>query len=64
MGLAEKAVALFYEQAFHQPVSERWSQRCASLIQRVLDVLEAECANKPAQFWLGESHPCGTAGHK
>jgi glutathione S-transferase len=54
-GLAEKAVALFYERAFHQPASERWSQRCTSQIHGVLDAFEAECGNRPGRFWLGES---------
>jgi glutathione S-transferase len=58
-GLAEKAVALFYERAFHQRVSDRWGQRCTSQIHGVLDVLEAQCAGKSARYWFGETlgHP-------
>jgi glutathione S-transferase len=39
-GLADKAVALFYERALHAHTSEAWTARCHTQIGAVLDVLE------------------------
>jgi glutathione S-transferase len=54
-GVAEKAVALVYEQAFHSNPSSQWTDRCKSQIGGALDTLEAEWADKASPFWFGES---------
>jgi glutathione S-transferase len=53
-GLADKAVSLFYEQAFHPAPSDLWVERCRQQIADGLAVLEAECLRLTTQFWFGE----------
>lgn len=59
MGAAEKAVALFYERAFHPAPSEAWSARCRSQILGTLAVLEAEAVRRTTSFlcgsWIGHA---------
>lgn len=57
-GLADKAVALFYEKVLHEQVSERWAARCAGQIAGTLKVLEAEREARRSEFWFG-----GRIGH-
>ncbi|HWL70438.1 MAG TPA: glutathione S-transferase family protein [Geminicoccus sp.] len=54
MGLADKAVSLFYEGALHREKSTVWVERCTRQIAAVLDVLEAERAPRPGPWWSGE----------
>ena len=54
MGLAEKAVSLFYERQRHAVVSQRWATRCQRQIGGVLAALEADRASRPAPYWFGE----------
>ena len=49
-GLAEKAVALFYERRLHDVTSPAWEARCAAQVGQVLAALEAEC---PEAWWFG-----------
>jgi glutathione S-transferase len=51
-GLAEKAVALFYEGVFHRPPSAAWRSRCTLQIGSVLAALEAERARQTTPFWF------------
>lgn len=53
-GLADKAVALFYEKVLHEQVSETWAGRCAGQIAGTLKVLEAERAARRGAFWFGD----------
>ncbi|PWC42839.1 glutathione S-transferase family protein [Azospirillum sp. TSO22-1] len=57
-GLADKAVSLFYERALHTETSDTWTQRCATQIAGVLDVLEADRAARSTPWWFG-----GSIGH-
>ncbi len=52
MGLAEKAVSLFYERRLHQQVSDVWEARCRAQIAAVLTALEGERAACPGP-WFG-----------
>ena len=54
MGMAEKAVALFYELRLHQQVSPVWVERCRLQIRSVAEVLQAERAASAHEWWLGE----------
>lgn len=58
-GLADKAVALFYEKRLHTEVSDTWVSRCRSQILATLDVLEADRAARRTPYWMGETigHP-------
>ena len=49
-GLSDKAVALLYERAMHEAVSDRWTERCHAQIGDVLATLEAERAAVSARF--------------
>ena len=51
-GLADKAVSLFYERAFHPQTSQAWIDRCTAQIGDVLGVLEQGRAGG-APFWFG-----------
>lgn len=51
-GLADKAVSLFYEQAFHPTPSDLWVDRCRQQITDGLAVLEAERAKLMTPFWF------------
>jgi glutathione S-transferase len=53
MGLADKAVSLFYERTFHPQTSQRWSDRCRSQIGDVLAVLGAGRAAASGSWWFG-----------
>jgi glutathione S-transferase len=52
-GLADKAVSLFYERAFHPQTSAAWIERCRAQIGDVLDALERSRAAAPGPFWFG-----------
>jgi glutathione S-transferase len=52
-GLADKAVALFYEQVLHKEQSPVWLERCQTQIGSVLDVLEKIRTDAKTQ-WLAE----------
>lgn len=53
-GLADKAVALFYEKRLHEAVSQTWADRCRRQIRDTLAALEADRAARPGPFWFGE----------
>ena len=53
MGLADKAVSLFYERNFHPQTSQLWIDRCRSQIGEVLAVLEAGRATASGSWWFG-----------
>jgi glutathione S-transferase len=55
VGLADKAVALFYERAMHEAVSDRWVGRCRVQIGDVLTALEASRAAVSTRFWQGDA---------
>lgn len=52
-GLADKAVSLFYERAFHPQTSQAWIDRCAAQIGDVLGVLEQSRVHGTEAYWLG-----------
>jgi glutathione S-transferase len=54
-GLADKAVALFYEKRMHDVTSERWVERCRTQIGSVLNALESDRAGRKSDFWFGTS---------
>lgn len=54
MGLAEKAVSLFYEVRLHDPVSEIWAGRCRGQIAGALAALERERAECRGDWWFGD----------
>lgn len=54
MGLAEKAVSLFYELRLHDRISETWAGRCRSQIAGALAALERERAERIGDWWFGE----------
>jgi len=54
MGLAEKAVSLFYELRLHDQISEAWAGRCRGQIAGVLAALERERAERCGDWWSGE----------
>src|SRR5690606_16665255 len=54
MGLAEKAVSLFYERRLHDTVSDVWDQRCRTQIGSVLDRLETERRAVATPYWFGD----------
>jgi glutathione S-transferase len=58
-GLADKAVALFYERRMHEAVSDAWVKRCGAQIATTLAVLEADKASQASAYWLGAriGHP-------
>ena len=58
MGLAEKAVSLFYELKLHAQTSEVWAGRCRSQISGVLTALERERAERFGDWWFD-----GRIGH-
>ncbi len=51
-GLADKAVALNYEGAFHRPISADWTARCLAQLAGTLAALDAERAARPGSFWF------------
>jgi glutathione S-transferase len=54
MGLAEKAVSLFYERRMHDQISDSWDARCRRQIGGVLASLEADRAARAGLWWFGE----------
>lgn len=58
-GVADKAVALFYEQRMHREASAQWAARCSAQIRAGLAALEADRAARPGDHWFG-----GTLGHE
>lgn len=54
MGLADKAVSLFYEKRLHRVISEVWADRCRAQISTVLAVLETDRADRGGLYWFGE----------
>lgn len=52
-GLADKAVALFYEDRLHDAPSPVWQDRCRAQIGSVLRALEADRATRPGLWWFG-----------
>lgn len=52
-GLADKAVALFYEMRLHETVSPHWVARCREQIAATALALEAEAVSRPDGFWFG-----------
>ena len=53
-GLADKGVALFYEQRLHETVSDTWAGRCQKQIEETLATLEKERARRTSPFLTGE----------
>lgn len=53
-GLADKAVALFYEKRLHETVSQTWVDRCERQIGDTLAWLEGDRAARHGPFWYGE----------
>lgn len=53
-GLADKAVALFYEKRLHETASQTWAERCERQIRDTLAALEADRAARPGPYWFGE----------
>jgi glutathione S-transferase len=54
-GLADKAVALFYERALHAAQSPLWAERCRTQINATLAALEADRASRATKFWFGDA---------
>jgi glutathione S-transferase len=54
MGLAEKAVSLFYELKLHDQISQAWAGRCRSQIAGALAALERERAARIGDWWFGD----------
>lgn len=57
-GMADKAVALFYELRLHEQVSPRWVDRCRSQVVEVADGLEQIWSDRPTTATSG-----GRVGH-
>lgn len=54
MGMADKAVSLFYELRLHSQVSEQWVARCKAQIDAVLTVLEKDRSAHKTSYWFGD----------
>lgn len=54
MGMADKAVSLFYETILRQERSKLWMERCRTQIGDTLDALEADRANGSPTWWSGD----------
>jgi len=54
MGLAEKAVSLFYELKLHDQISETWAGRCRGQIAGTLKALERERAERGSDWWFDD----------
>lgn len=52
-GLADKAVALFYERHLHPEPAPAWVARCREQIAATALALEAEAIARPEGFWFG-----------
>ena len=59
LGLADKAVSMFYERVMHKEPSAAWVDRCRSQLAGVLDALEADRSARRTSYWFGEAigHP-------
>lgn len=59
VGVADKAVSLFYEGVLRTEASVIWTERCRAQILETLDLLERERAASSTTYWLGHtiSHP-------
>jgi glutathione S-transferase len=57
-GLADKAVALFYELRLHATVSDAFVARCRAQIAATLEALEYDRASRSGGYWFGP-----TIGH-
>lgn len=55
MGLAEKAVSLFYERRLHETTSKVWEERCRSQTEGALALLEKERAAGAQPYWSGDA---------
>lgn len=53
-GLADKAVALVYERALHQTLSDQWIARCRTQIDDVASALEKDKAGRHDAWWFGD----------
>lgn len=53
VGMAEKAVSLFYEHRLHSEISAVWSERCRSQVLGAAQALEAEALARPSPHWFG-----------
>ena len=58
-GLADKAVALFYEQRLHETPSPVWVERCKAQIGATLAALDAACGKPTGKHLFGDriGHP-------
>lgn len=54
MGLADKAVSLFYEGRLHDKVSDTWVKRRRLQIETVLGALEEDRVGRKTTWWFGE----------
>ena len=54
MGMADKAVSLFYEQILRKDRSALWIERCRTQIGATLDALEADRAARSTPWWYGD----------
>jgi glutathione S-transferase len=54
MGLAEKAVSLFYEKRLHEKVSDVWADRCRGQVLGTIAALEADRAGRSTPYWFGD----------
>jgi glutathione S-transferase len=54
-GLADKAVALFYERAMHTDTSEKWVTRCSAQIEDAVSALEQDRGSRHTAFWFGDA---------
>ena len=54
-GMADKAVALFYEKRLHDKTSDSWIARCTAQVTGALDRLEQVCNKRQTPYWNGAS---------
>lgn len=54
MGLAEKAVGLFYEKRLHDKVSDVWADRCRGQLLGTIAAVESERARLSTPYWFGD----------
>jgi glutathione S-transferase len=52
-GMADKAVALFYERLLHKETSQLWADRCRTQVAGVLDVLDKSRSGVTTPYWFG-----------
>jgi glutathione S-transferase len=55
LGLADKAVSMFYERVMHKEPSAAWVDRCRAQVSGVLDALEADRAGRTSSYWFGDA---------